>query len=76
MRRIGELDKEIRKIDRNGKVNVKQTISCKIKRIDSGRFMASPLSNFVNNLAEGMNKIKCKYGNGHKKCETCGIKYK
>ena len=38
--------------------------------------MASPLSNFVNNLAEGMNKIKCKYGNGHRKCETCGIEYK
>ena len=38
--------------------------------------MASPLSNFVNNLAEGINKIECKYGHDHKKCETCGIKFK
>ena len=38
--------------------------------------MASPLSNFVNNLAEGINKIECKYGHDHKKCETCRIKYK
>ena len=38
--------------------------------------MASSLSNFVNNLAEGIRKIKCKYGHNDKKCETCGVKYK
>ena len=38
--------------------------------------MASPLSNLVNNLAEGSHKIKCKHGHDDKKCETCGIKYK
>ena len=43
--------------------------------IDSPRFMASSLSNLVNNLSEGIHKIKCKYGHD-KKCETCGIKYK
>ena len=38
--------------------------------------MASSLSNLVNNLSEGIHKIKCKYGYNDKKCETCGIKYK
>ena len=35
-------------------------ISYKIKFIDSTRFMASSLSNLVENLTEGINKIKCK----------------
>ena len=38
--------------------------------------MASLLSNFVNNLSEGIHKIKCKYGNNYKKCKTFGIRYK
>ena len=38
--------------------------------------MASSISNPVDNLAEGIHKIKCKYGHDNKKCETCGIKYK
>ena len=38
--------------------------------------MASSLSNLVNNLPEGIHKIKCKCGYDHKKCETCGIEYK
>ena len=38
--------------------------------------MASLLSNLVNNLDEGIHKIKFKYGNDNKKCEPCGIKYK
>ena len=32
----------------------------KIKSIDSTRFMAASSSNLVDNLAEGINKIKCK----------------
>ena len=37
--------------------------------------MASLLSNLVNNIAEGIQKIK--YKNEHnKKCEACGITYK
>ena len=38
--------------------------------------MASSLSNLVNNLSEGIHRIKCKSGHDDKQCETCGIKYK
>ena len=38
--------------------------------------MALSLSNLVNNLSEGLHRIKCKLGNDDKKCEICGIKYK
>ena len=38
--------------------------------------MASSLSNLVNNLSEGVHRIKCKFRHDDKKCETCGIKYK
>ena len=31
-----------------------------MKLIDSARFMASSLSNIVDNLAEGIHKIKCR----------------
>ena len=40
---------------------------------DSARFLASSLSNLVNNFSEG---IKCKFRHDDKKCEACGIKYK
>ena len=38
--------------------------------------MASSLSNLVNNLCEGIHKIKYKYGHDDKIYETCGIKHK
>ena len=38
--------------------------------------MASQLSNLVNNLSEGIQRIKCKYEHNNKKCGTCRIKYK
>ena len=34
--------------------------------IDSARFMASSLSNLVNNLSEGIHRIKCKYRHDEK----------
>ena len=37
-----------------------ETISYKIKFIDSVRFMGTSLSNLVDNLTEGIHKIKCK----------------
>ena len=38
--------------------------------------MASSLSNLVNNLFEGIHRIKCKFGHDDKKCEACGTEYK
>ena len=38
--------------------------------------MANSLQNFINNLSEGINRIKCKFRHGDKKYETCGIRYK
>ena len=37
---------------------------------------ASSLSSLVNNLAEGIHKIKFKYGCNHKRCETWRMRYK
>ena len=37
--------------------------------------MTSTLSILVNNLSEGIHKIKCKHEENEKKCEICGITY-
>ena len=37
--------------------------------------MANSSLNFVNNLAEAIHKIKCKYEHDDKTCETCEIEY-
>ena len=55
---------------------IQKKISYILQFIDSARFTTRSLSNLVNNLSEGIHKIKCKYGHDDKKCETCGIKYK
>ena len=47
------------KIDKDGNESV-ETISYKIKFINSVRFIATLLSNLVDNLAEGIHKVKCK----------------
>ena len=43
---------------------------------ESSRLMASSLPNLINNLAETIHKIKCKYGQNDKKCDAFRIKYK
>ena len=60
---------------KKGKEIVK-TMLYRLQFIDGPRLMASSLSNFVNNLAKEIHKIKCKYRQGNKKCEICKIKYK
>ena len=40
------------------------------------QFIAISLSRLVNNLSEGIHKIKCKRGHDDEKCETCGINTK
>ena len=57
------------------KKRLQKNVSYTLQFIDSGKCMAG-LSNLVNNLSEGLHKIKCKLGHGSKKCETSGIKYK
>ena len=53
------IEKKVAKIDKDGNESF-VTTSYKIKFIDSARFMASSLSNLVDNLTEGILKIKCK----------------
>ena len=54
-----QLKKEVTKRDKDENESV-VTISYKIKLIDSARFMATSLLNLVDNLAEGIHKIKFK----------------
>ena len=56
---LAALEKEVTRIDRKGK-EITKTESYSLQFIDSARFLASSLSNLVNNLAEGIHKIKCK----------------
>ena len=56
-----------------------ETVSYKMKFIHSARFMAISLSNLVDNLAEGIHKIKCKDCNCFLEYESAKgdlIKYK
>ena len=69
---------EIIKIDKEGNEAV-ETISSKIEFIDSARFMASALSNLIENLTEVIRNIKCKDCNcflEYESVEDTFIKYK
>ena len=52
------IEKEVTEIDQDGNETV-PTISYKTKYIDSAQFMATSLSNLVDNLTEGIYNIKC-----------------
>ena len=66
--------KEVTRNDKNGE-EITKNKSYILHFIDSARFMASLLSYLVNNVYEGLHRIKCKFGHYDKKCETCRIKY-
>ena len=68
------VDKEVTRIDKN-REDITKSISYILQFIDSARFMASS-SILVNNLSEGLPRIKCKSEHEDKRCETYGIKYK
>ena len=69
------IEKEVTRIDKNEE-QISKTISYILQFIDSATFMAISLSNFVNDLSEGIHRIKCKFWHDDKKCETCRVKYK
>ena len=70
---IVPIENEVAKIDKNGE-GITKNISCILQFIHCARFMASSLSNLVNDLSEGMHRIKCKFEHDDKKCEVCGFK--
>ena len=53
-----EIDKNVEEITNN--------MSYVLQFINTARFITSSLSNLVNNLSEGIHKIKCKYGHDDK----------
>ena len=63
------------RINKNGE-EVTKSIYYIVQFIDIARFMASTLSNLVNNISHGIHKIKCKFVHDDKKCEICGNKCK
>ena len=54
------MEQEVTRIDKNGE-EITENISYMLQFIASPRFMTSVLSNLVNNLSEGIHRIKCKY---------------
>ena len=70
------IEKEVTTLDKN-REEITKNIFCILEFIDSARFMASSISNLVNNLSERINRIKYKFWHDdEKKCESLRIKYK
>ena len=67
------MKKEVKRIEKNEE-EITKNISYILQFIVTARFMVSSLSNLVNNLSEGIHRIKCKYRHDDKKLETYGIK--
>ena len=63
------IEKDVTRISKDGE-KIRKTISRRLQFIDCARFMGSSLSNLVNNIAERIHKIKCKYGHDNKTSET------
>ena len=72
------MKKKITKINKDGNES-NETISCKIKFVDSVKFMTTLLSKLVDNLTEGIHKIKYKHCNSffeYERVKDDLIKYK
>ena len=63
---FSQWQKDLLRIERNRK-EISKTISYKLQFIDSARFKASLLPNLVDNLAEGIHKVKWKNEHNSKK---------
>ena len=57
---VTRIETEIPRIDKSGE-EITKNISYRLQFIGSERFIASSLWNLVNNLSEGIHKIKRKY---------------
>ena len=68
------IENEVRGIDKNREI-VTKTISYRLQFIDSARLWQAHYQILLVILLKEF-KIKCKYEQDDKKCETCGIKYK
>ena len=68
------IEKEVTRIDKNGE-KIIENVCYILQFIDSTRLMASSLSNLVDNLSDGIHRIKCKFGHDDKNLETREIKY-
>ena len=55
------IENQVTRIDKSGE-KISKNISYILQFIDGTRFMASSLSSLVNNLSEGIHRVKCKYG--------------
>ena len=53
-----------------------KTISNSLQFIDSSRFMASLLSNLVNNFDEAIHKIRCQFEHDDEKCRLAELNTK
>ena len=67
--------RKVKSISKNGE-EIAKPVSYKLQLIDIAKFMASSLSNVVDNLAEAIQKIKCKYEHDYKKCKEVELNTK
>ena len=67
------IEEDVKRIGKKWK-EITKTLPYKLKIMVTARFIKSSLSNLVNNFAEEIHKIKCKYWHDNKEGETCGIK--
>ena len=63
-----QIEKKVTIIDKNGE-ELTNNISYILQFTDREKFMASSLSNLVNNLSGKIHKVKCKYEYDDKKFE-------
>ena len=63
---IVPIAKDVTRTDENGEKVTKKLFYI-FQLIDSPQFMASSLSNLINNIFEGIRRIKCKFGHDQKK---------
>ena len=59
------IEKEVTRIHKKWRRNYRKYIL--LQFVDDVRFMANSSSNLVNNLSEGIHRVKCKYGLDDKK---------